>query len=463
MITEARPNLIPLDGELKPAGGIIRTIIDAGGRPLFVGGCVRDALLGHHSKDLDIEVHGLDAGTLKRALRARHDLISVGQSFGVFKLRKLPIDISLPRREKKTGTGHRGFAVWGDPNMGIPEAASRRDFTINALYWDPASGVLLDPHNGLGDLRARILRHTSPAFAEDPLRVLRAMQFIARYQLVAAAETLALCRRIEPEGLPAERIFEEWAKLLLKGEKPSLGLHFLNATGWLRHYPELHALDGCPQDPQWHPEGDVWTHTLHCLDAFAQHRTGDKWEDLVVGFAVLCHDLGKPATTQRGSDGRWHAYGHEMAGGPPTRAFLQRMTRHRDLIESVVPLVECHMRPLELYRTKAGDTAVQRLAQYVTRIDRLVRVDAADQRGRPPRDPGELPHGKWLLERASALAIRASAPKPILKGRDLIQLGQMPGREFGTILSEAFEAQLDGAFSDATGAIAWALRRLGKG
>jgi tRNA nucleotidyltransferase (CCA-adding enzyme) len=460
--TEKRPNLIPLDGELKPARAIIRTIINAGGRPLFVGGCVRDALLGLPSKDLDIEVHGLPAETLKRALRARHDLISVGQSFGVFKLLKLPIDISLPRREMKTGAGHRGFAIWGDPRMGIPEAAARRDFTINALYWDPANDALLDPHNGLDDLRKRVLRHTSPAFAEDPLRVLRAMQFIARYQLVAAPETIALCRRIEPEGLPAERIFEEWTKLLLKGEQPSLGLHFLNATGWLRHYPELHALAGCPQDPQWHPEGDVWEHTLHCLDAFAQHREGDKWEDLVVGLAVLCHDFGKPATTRLGEDGRWHAYGHEAAGGPPTRAFLQRMTRHKELIESVVPLVECHMRPLELHRAKAGDAAIQRLAQHVTRIDRLVRVDAADQRGRPPRDPGELPHGKWLLERATALSIKASAPKPILRGRDLIQLGLAPGREFRAILSEAFEAQLDGAFSDATGAVAWARNRVNK-
>ena len=343
--------------------------------------------------------------------------------------------------------------------MPLAEAAARRDFTVNAIYWDPCSCELLDPHGGRRDLAERVLRHTSPAFAEDPLRVLRAMQFAARFLLVPAPETVALCREITPEGLPAERIFEEWAKLLRKGVTPSLGLRFLRDCGWIRYYTELAALIGVPQDPEWHPEGDAWTHTLHCLDAFAQQRTGDPWEDLVVGLAVLCHDLGKAGTTHIGEDGRLHAYGHEAEGVPLAQAFLERMTRHKELVESVLPLVELHMRPGELWRARAGDAAVRRLAQRVGRIDRLVRVDAADRGGRPPL-PGESAPGKWLLERASALALQDSSPKPILLGRHLIRLGLEPGPTFRLLLDAAFEAQLDEKFTDEAGALEWAREAL---
>ncbi|MDR2863869.1 MAG: HD domain-containing protein [Puniceicoccales bacterium] len=455
-----QPELVPLVGSLAPAAAVVEAVTAAGGRALLVGGCVRDALLGAQPKDVDIEVYGLEAAALERVLRSRFAIVSVGQSFGVFKLKGCEVDVSLPRRESKAGTGHCGFVVQGDPHMGIAEAAARRDFTINAIYWDPRTGELLDPHGGRADLAGKIMRHTSPAFSEDPLRVLRAMQFAARFQLVPAPETVALCREITPEGLPPERIFEEWSKLILKGMKPSLGLTFLRDCGWVQYYPELVALIGCEQDPRWHPEGDVWNHTLHCLDAFAARRTGEAWEDLVVGLAVLCHDLGKAVTTKKEADGRWHAYGHEEAGVPIAQKFLERMTRHKELIDSVLPLVACHMRPLELWRIQAGDAAVRRLAGRVLRIDRLVRVDDADRRGRPPLVPEDSPQGKWLLERAAALAVEDSAPKPILKGRHLIGLGLKPSPAFRALLDEAFEAQLDGAFHDEDSAVAWAVGHL---
>jgi tRNA nucleotidyltransferase (CCA-adding enzyme) len=456
---EILPRLIPLDGPLAAAGTVVEAVTQAAGRALFVGGCVRDALSGTPSKDVDIEVYGLTAAELRTTLERHFTVISVGQSFGVFKLRGHEIDVSLPRRESKNGTGHRGFDVWGDPGMDNAEAASRRDFTVNAIYWDPCTGALLDPCGGRRDLAAGVLRHASAAFSDDPLRVLRAMQFIARFQLTPAPETVALCRKIEPEGLPAERIFEEWSKLLLKGQKPSLGLRFLRDCGWVRYYPELEALIGCQQDPQWHPEGDVWEHTAHCLDAFAAARIGDPWEDLVVGLAVLCHDFGKAITTRREADGRIHAYGHEEAGVSLARAFLERMTRHRELIEAVLPLVQLHMRPRELWRARAGNAAIRRLAQKVVRIDRLVRVCDADQRGRPPL-ADDSAHNSWLLERAAALALEDSAPKPILLGRHLIALGQKPGPAFRALLDAGFEAQLDGKFSDEAGASNWASEQL---
>ena len=221
-------------------------------------------------------------------------------------------------------------------------------------------------------------------FIEDSLRVLRGMQFIARFNLIRNIETIELCRSMDMGDLPPERIFEEWKKLILKGNNIGKGLNFLKSTHWLRFFTELMALDGCEQEPEWHPEGDVWVHTLHCMDAFASERIGDEWEDLVVGFAVLCHDLGKPLTTKIGEDGRIRSPMHEPKGEEPTRSFLSRLTNQVDLHEQVVPLVRRHLTPRTFYKDQAGDGAIRRLASKVKRIDRLVRVAAADIAGRPP-------------------------------------------------------------------------------
>lgn len=431
--------------------GQVRSI---GGRALLVGGCVRDGLLGLPSKDVDLEVFGVEPEALERALRKDFEVLTVGKSFGVFKIRGIDVDIAIPRRESKTGRGHKGFTIEGDPTMTVAEAAQRRDFTINAIYFDPLTGEWIDPTGGRADLAARVLRHVGPQFAEDPLRVLRAMQFIARFGLTAAPETVMACRDIEPEELPPERLFEEWRKLIVKGVAIGAGLTFLRDCGWVRYYPELAALIDCPQDPEWHPEGDVWVHTLHCMDAFAAERIGDDWEDLVVGLAVLCHDLGKPETTEF-IDGRWRSHRHEALGEGPTRSFLDRLTRHRDLVEAVVPLVTHHLRPALYYKDRVNDSAIRRLAREVIRIDRLVRLASADMRGRPPIQVDRFAAGEWLMERAEALRVQDAAPKPIIKGRHLIDRGFKPGPVFKEILQTCFEAQLDGAFSDVEGGLTY--------
>lgn len=423
---------------------------NAGGRALLVGGCVRDGLLGLPAKDIDMEVYGLKADAVEAALAPQFRLDTVGRAFGVLILKGLDIDLALPRRESRIGPKHTDFKVEGDPTMSPREAASRRDFTINAISFDPLTGEQLDPYHGVADLQARRLRHVSTAFNEDPLRVLRGMQFIARFGLTADPKTVALCRALSPRHLPMERLWEEWKKLILKGQHPGAGLHFLKACDWLKYFPELEALDGCPQDPKWHPEGDVWTHTLHCLDAYASQRTGDEWEDLVVGLAVLCHDLGKPDTTYTDDDGRIRSPRHDVLGVPVAQRFLERLTRQKKIFEEVLPLVEQHMRPLALYRDGAGDSAIRRLAARVKRIDRLVRVAHADKNGRPPIIPDDFPEGRWLLDKTAQLAIQDNAPKPILLGRHLVDLGIKPGPHFGKILDRAYEAQLDGAFKDET-------------
>ena len=449
----------------------------AGGRALLVGGCVRDELLGLSPKDFDIECFGISGDDLQRVLRERFELDLVGISFGVIKLHHFDIDVAMPRRETKLGLGHRAFGMEYDPTLTIEEASARRDFTVNAIYRDPLTGEILDPWHGREDLERKILRHVSPHFVEDPLRVLRGMQFVARFGLEPAPETIEICRGMTPEGLAPERLFEEWAKLLTKGVAISKGLEFLRAVGWVKYYPELERLIGCKQDPEWHPEGDVWNHTLCCLDAFARERDcridglsdcrikggggqsvnlsiqqSDN-EDLIVGLAVLCHDFGKPAcTTYDPVKKRIRSLGHDEEGVVPTLSFLRRLTNEERLLKEVPPLVRLHMRPFAMWKDQSSDGAIRRLAAKVVRIDRLIRVAAADDAGRPPY-PSEPEPLWWLAEQAERLRVADSAPKPIVQGRDLIALGMKPGVEFGKILKAAYEAQLDGRFFDLKGGV----------
>lgn len=444
--------IIP-EPERKAIEQIAADVSQAGGRALLVGGAVRDMFSGTTSKDFDLEIFGVEPACLTELLERHFAIDTVGVSFGVIKLHHLDIDVSLPRRESKCGTGHRAFEIFSDAGLTVKEAARRRDFTINALYYDPLTEEVLDPYGGVADLKAKVLRHVSDAFAEDPLRVLRGMQFVARFELTPAPETIALCQSIVPEGLAPERQFEEWGKLLVKGVCISRGLQFLRETGWVKYYPELQALIGCRQEPKWHPEGDVWNHTCLCLDSFASKRTGEAQEDLIVGLAVLCHDFGKPATT-RLENGYLRSLGHDVAGVAPTLAFLRRLTNEERVLKEVVPLVSQHMQPYALWKGDAGDAAIRRLALRVGRIDRLIRVVNADATGRldVSQDQSETAL-KWLAAAAERLRIASSAPRPIVQGRDLINLGFRPSPEFGEVLGLCFQAQLDGEFVDLDGGV----------
>jgi tRNA nucleotidyltransferase (CCA-adding enzyme) len=432
----------------------------SGGRALLVGGCVRDAAADRPVRDLDIEVFDVAPGRLCDLVRARVPADVVGRRFPVLHLRGLPVDVSLPRVRAATAepAAAPDFAAGADPAASPADAARRRDFTLDAIGFDPVRGEIVDPCGGLADLAAGVLRHSSERFDEDPLRVLRAMQLLARFELTVAPETLTRCRNLTPDGLARERVFGEWKRLVLEGARPSRGLHFLRDAGWLRHFPELEALVGCPQDPVWHPEGDVWVHTLHCMDAFARARSGDPHDDLVVGLAVLCHDFAKPDTTQERA-GRITSHGHEALGAEKTLAWLARWTDERDLAAQVAALVGAHLAPALLHRQQASDAAVRRLARRVGRIDLLVRVAAADHAGRPPlTDP--FVAGEWLLERAEALEVTTGPPRPLVLGRHLIAEGLTPGPGFAPILRDCYEAQLAGEFTTEDDALAWARRRI---
>jgi len=444
------------------------------GRPRIVGGCVRDWLLGLTAKDFDLEVPGTDFETLQRALAPFGSTDVVGRSFGVIKLRLdgVEYDFSLPRRESKTGAGHRGFAVEPEPDLSDKEAAARRDFTVNAIAYDPFTEALIDPHGGERDLRARVLRHTSDAFTEDPLRVLRAFQLAARFDFSLAPETAALCRSIKTSfaELPVERVWGEWAKWAEKSEKPSRGFAVLQETEWLAHFPEIAALAGTPQDPEWHPEGDVFAHTGHCCDALVrleawQQTSAEKRRMLLL--AVLAHDFGKPSTTSRAEKRgqlRWISPGHEAAGGPLTETFLHRIGAPNDTVEYVRPLVLNHM-VQHSGQVGYSDTSVRRLARRLApaSIDELCLVMRADHDGRPPiHSPDILDRIDALLQKAHTLALASTAPKPLVLGRHLLALGLKPSPRFKSILDEAFEAQLEGIFSDETSGVDWLKKYLQK-
>lgn len=444
----------------------LQPIIDALDRaqitPIIVGGYVRDALLGQPGKDIDIELYGTSTlDTLSPILDSFGPLNAVGKSFGVLKLQHagLEIDFALPRTESKTGAGHKGFHVKHSGDMSFEEAASRRDFTINSMGWNPTTQTLLDPYNGQEDLKNRRLRHVSDAFSEDPLRVLRGVQFAARFDCTMDTETQALCQQQDLSELPKERLLDEWAKLLLKARKPSVGLTLMKDLGLLKYYPELAALIGCEQDPEWHPEGDVWVHTLMVVDEMAALRTGDPKRDLLLMLSALCHDLGKPDTTVF-QDGRWRSPNHEAEGVPPTKQFLARLTDEKALVKAICDIVREHLKPALLYndnqRGTVSDAAIRRLSLRVNLQD-LYLVTQADHYGRTTPDAiaKDFPAGIWLMERAAALEIKDQKPQPILKGRHLIPLGIKPGKGMGPILKAAFEAQLDGAFSTEEEALSW--------
>lgn len=429
----------------------VRTI---GGTAYLVGGCVRDALLGITAKDYDMEVYGLSPDRLTALLRTDFSINTVGASFSVIKLSDHPIDVALPRRENKTSPGHRGFLIDTIPDLPHDEACARRDFTINAILLNPLTGEIVDPWNGQRDLSQRLLRHVSEHFSEDPLRVLRGMQFAARFSLTIAPKTIALCRTMSSEGLSRERLAAEWEKLLIKGVKPSIGLTFLRDCGWIRNYPEINDLIDCPQHPEWHPEGDVWTHTLHAVDALPHVRTNDAMDDLIVATAVLCHDFGKPQTTVYQEDGRITSHQHEIAGSRLVRRFIARLWNQPRFADQVVRLVQAHMRPLMLVMQDASDKAYRRLAVDVGRMDLLAAVVECDTRATPPNEPA-LDTLAAFRERAESLAVTKEPPQPILMGRHLIARGLKPGQQFGKILSQCYDAQIDGVFTDEASALTY--------
>src|SRR6476620_6073360 len=434
---------------------LAQAISAEGGRALLVGGCVRDLVMAHEPKDWDVEVYGIEPDQLRALLDRFGPVNVVGEAFTVYKL-GADLDVSLPRRERKSGRGHRAFIIAGDPDMTVDEAARRRDFTINAIMQDPLSGEVIDPFNGREDIKKGILSAVSPdTFAEDSLRVLRAAQFAARFQFKVEPATVALARSVDLFDLPPERVWGEIEKLLLLPRCPSLGLQCLRELGAIEQlFPELNALIDVPQDEEWHPEGDVFVHTKLVAD-----RARELIDDLpyakrvTVMLAAVAHDFGKPVTTEL-IEGRLRSRGHEDAGVAPTASFLDRLKIHTldgyDVRAQVIALVRDHLKPGEFFkkREEVGDGAFRRLARKCE-LDLLYRVAKADSVGRNADwVPREKWYGseaqEWFIQRARELAVEQQPPAPILLGRHLLEMGMEPGPRVGEITKAVYEMQLDG-------------------
>ncbi len=440
---------------------ISEAIKDAGGRALLVGGSVRDVYFGKIPKDYDLEIYGLESEKVEEIVSKFGKINDVGKSYGVLKVsfgQGIDIDVSLPRKDSKVQEGHKGFHTNTNPYLSIEEASKRRDFTMNALAADPLNCELFDFFGGLQDIKDKRLRITDKErFVEDPLRALRAFQFIGRFGLKLEEEDFKIIKELAPQVKlePEDRIREEWKKLLTKSEHPSIGLSAGMALGILQEiHPQFPPLAETPQEPEWHPEGNAWIHTLMSVDWASELCDSvnlDENKKFTIILATLCHDLGKPETTEL-KDGRYISHGHEPAGEKPTREFLKSLNADNETTDKVIKLVVNHLAPSMLYISKeikkepVTDGAVRKLAKRIfpATIQELVLVAMADHMGRgpftDPKFPEQLllpdgyPAGPWLLKWARELSVEQSKPENVIMGKDLLNIGFKPGMEFGKII-----------------------------
>ncbi len=429
--------------EGSPVPALALAFAAAGGRALVVGGWVRDRVVGREPLDLDLEVHGLDSEAMAQVLESFGRVKRVGQACSVFRVEGLELQVGLPP------------PGGGAPEFDLPGALRRRDLTMNSMAWDPLSGEFFDPHGGRQDLELGVLRATDPeTFGTDPLRALRVAQFAARFAMAPDPGLVTLCAACDLSAVPGERMLEEFRKLLLLGERPALGLQFLQRADVLRFFLELRAVVGVPQDPHWHAEGDVWSHSLLAVEAAAQLRGDRGFEDQALMFAVLCHDLGKSEVTQE-LEGRVVARGHESAGTALAERFLAQLRAPKALAATVAALVRHHMAPTSFVTQEAGPKAYRRLARELAQagasLELLERVARADQQGRStgPALSRDFREGELFLQRARQHLGGLAPRRQVVQGRHLITRGLRPGREFGRILARCQEVQDETGWNDA--------------
>lgn len=424
---------------------IAQCVRQNGGRAYYVGGFVRDALLGQENKDIDIEVHGISPGELESILDSLGQRLAIGESFGIFNLKGHSLDIAMPRKETLRGSGHRDFDVFVDPFIGTEAAARRRDFTFNALMQDILTGKILDPFGGKEDLHTRTLRHVcTSSFPEDPLRVLRGAQFAARFQCQVAPETIQLCRSMSLAHLPRERIEGELKKALLKAEQPSVFFEVLRQMEQLDlWFPELKALIGVPQNPKFHTEGDVWNHTMLVLNQAAKLRNTAQ-NPFGFMLAALTHDFGKAICTTI-DNGVIHSYDHETLGLPLVEAFLRRITADTKLISYVLNLVQLHMKPNTLAAANSAVKSTNKLFNQALDPESLIAIATADHLGRITQQP-PVSYEAFLTERLKQY--QQIMAQPYVTGKDLIQSGFQPGDDFREILDYAHKLRLAGVSKD---------------
>ena len=415
---------------------IDKRVLEKGGRTFYVGGCVRDMFLNIESKDIDIEVHGIDESTLKDILNEVGKPLEHGKSFGIYSLKGTNIDVAMPRIETKIGEGHRDFKVKVDPNISLIDAARRRDFTINSMMIDVISEELIDPFNGKQDLEKGLIRHISDAtFIEDPLRIFRACQFAARFNFEIAEETIKLCKTMDETKLSKERVEEELKKALLQSNKPSLFFDSLYKMDKLKYwFKEVNEAIGYEQNPRKHPEGDVYNHTMLALD------TGATFKDKVSNaynfmLLILVHDFGKLKTKIMTEDGI-HFYGHENYL-EDIKIFLDRLVSSNETKNYVLEMVPKHMRGHKIYKNKLNEYESNIWFDGVKNPSDLAYLATADKSNHPSKE--RLP---FLLDRYNTFVKVKDAYS--ITGNDLIEKGISPNEKFSEYLDYAKDLKYQG-------------------
>lgn len=433
------------DKNLEMARRIAYLVDEHGGTAYFVGGYVRDKIRHEDNKDIDIEVHGIYPRQLESILDALGERLSIGESFGIYNLKGYTLDIAMPRKEDNRGSGHRDFDICVDPFIGTYKAALRRDFTINALLEEILTGKVIDHFGGLEDLDNGIIRHINDAtFAEDPLRVLRAAQFAARFNCTIADETLELCGRMDLSSLSKERVMGEVEKALLKSEKPSVFFESLRQMNQLSAwFPELEDTIGVKQNPRHHAEGDVWTHTMMVVDAAVKYRD-EVSNPLGFMLSAVTHDFGKAICTEM-VNGQIHAYNHETAGLPLVELFMRRLTAEKALIEYVMNMSELHMRPNVMAANNSAIKSTNKLFDQSVEPEALACLALSDDIGKiPPQEDGS--HADFFAKRLEVF--REYMSRPYVMGRDLITAGMVPSERFSEYLEYAHKLRLAGVKKD---------------
>ncbi len=435
------------ENAMNTAGRIAAGVKEAGGTAYYVGGFVRDRLMGitGESPDIDIEVHGVGPEKLRSILERFGSVMTVGESFGIYTVSGLGIDVALPRSESRSGRGHRDFEIFVDPYIGTLKAAERRDFTVNAIMENILTGEITDHYGGIDDLKNGVIRHVSPGtFGDDPLRVLRGAQFAARFGFKMAPETVGICKSMDLGTLAPERVDAELKKAMLMSARPSVFFEVLRSCSQLgQWFPEVGDLIGTLQDPLFHKEGDVWVHTMMVLDQAAARR--DLAAD-AYGFmlSALCHDFGKPSTTSV-VNGRIHSYGHDTAGVSIADRFIRRLTSDKKLLRYVLNMVLLHMQPNFMAAGGSSVKATNRLFDRSVDPLGLIQLAVADSLGMA-FDRNYYPSEPFLMERYEIY--KQTMAQPYVTGGDLIEAGLVPDSGFRDILDYAHKLRLAGIPKD---------------
>lgn len=432
----------------NPTQAIVQALVKAGGTVFLVGGAVRDLVLREQAvvPDLDIEVHGLTLEQLEKELARFGTVIAIGKAFGVLRVLGLDVDWSLPRID----ASGRKPQVDVQKDLPIERALRRRDLTMNALALDLTTFELHDPFGGVRDFQEKILRAPdAQLFIEDPLRFYRVMQFVGRFEMEPDPELTQLCRTMSLVDVSRERIEMEFTKLFLKSRRPSLGLRWLDSLGRMTEIlPEIALLHGVQQSPQWHPEGDVFEHTMQAVDAAAALGYESEEEKLLVLYAALAHDCGKALTTTF-QDGRWRSFGHEIEGIPNAKHVIERICLTKRSVETVCRLVRYHMAPGVLVRDGGSPAAFKRLAfnlAPVANIYLLAQLGFADKRGR--NGQGHEPLSTRLedieefCEYAKKYGVFMGPEAPVLTGADFLDV-LTPGPLVGDAVQQAYKIQIN--------------------